>query len=148
MSEEKTKLETVKDWIATFPEYSILSQFQVDYTDQIPSNGGIFPSGLTEVSRRKDILGNTTVVNQLNFGIYTVFEKALGDNIGATANQEWIASFQDWVQEQSVKGLAPVFGDYPSQEVITAQNGVLYDISDEGWATYMVQLSIQYVKEF
>ena len=145
---EQTKLEKVREWIATFPSYSILSNFQVDYTDQIPSNGGIFPNGITEVSRRKDILGNVTVVNQLNFGIYTVFEKAPSDDIGATANQEWIASFQEWVQEQSVKGLAPVFGDEPRQEVITAQNGVLYDTTDEGWATYMVQLSIQYVKKY
>lgn len=143
-----TALEKVKEWIATFPEYSILSQFQVDYTDQIPSNGGVFPSGLTEVSRRKDILGNVSVTNQLNFGIYVVFEKALGDDVGATINQEWIASFQNWVQEQSVKGLAPVFGDVPRSEVITAQNGVLYDTTDEGWATYMVQLSIQYIKNY
>ena len=145
---EQTKLEKVKEWIATFPSYSILSDFQVDYTDQVPSNGGIFPNGLVEVTRRKDILGNVTVTNQLNFGIYCVFEKAPNDNVGATINQEWIASFQDWVQEQSVKGLAPVFGDSPKTEVITAQNGELYDTTDEGWAMYMVQLTIQYVKNY
>ena len=56
--------------------------------------------------------------------------------------------FQEWVQEQSALGLAPVFGDVPRQEKLTAQNGVLYDAEDEGLATYMVQLSVQFIKIF
>ena len=43
---------------------------KVLYTDQIPFNGGVFPSGLMEVSRTSDILGNVTVTNQYNFGLY------------------------------------------------------------------------------
>ena len=56
--------------------------------------------------------------------------------------------FQEWVQEQSVRGLAPIFGDDPQGEKITAQNGVLYSAEDEGLATYMVQLTVQFVKKF
>ena len=44
--------------------------------------------------------------------------------------------------------LAPVFGDVPSQEQITAQNGVLYDAGDGGRAVYVVQLCVQFVKYF
>ena len=79
-----TTLEIVRNWIATFPQYDILSAFLVDYTDQIPANGGVFPSGLVEISRNRDICGNITVENQLNFGIYTVFEKPQDDDAAAT----------------------------------------------------------------
>lgn len=141
-------LETIREWIAGYPGADILRKFSVDYTDQIPSNGGIFPSGLVEVSRRQDIMGNTTVTNQYNFGLYYVFEKSPGDDVGAAENADWIMDFQEWVQEQSVTGQAPVFGDVPRAEKITAQNGVMYDADGEGTAIYMVQLTVEFVKEF
>lgn len=141
-------LEKMRSFISSYPGADILQDFRVDYTDQIPANGGIFPSGLVEVSRRSDILGNTMVTNQYNFGLYYRFEKAPGDDIQATINADWVMDFQEWVQAQSVMGLAPVFGDVPRQERITAQNGVLYGAEDEGVATYMVQLSVQFIKIF
>lgn len=143
-----TPLEKIREWLATYPGHDILSDFQVDYTDQIPANGGVFPSGLVEVSRRKDVLGNTTVTNQYNFGLYYVFEKAPRDDTGATINADWIMEFQEWVQAQSITREAPVFGDVPHQESVIAQNGVLYDASEEGTATYMVQLSVKFMKRF
>lgn len=143
-----TPLEKIKSWLATYPGFDILSQFQVDYTDQIPANGGIFPSGLAEIGRRTDIFGNVTVENQYNFGLYYVFEKAPDDDTGATINADWIMDFQEWAQEQSVLGEAPIFGDEPRKERILAQNGVLYDATDEGLATYMVQLSVRFTKKF
>lgn len=143
-----TALEKIKTWLSAYPGFNILDQFQVDYTDQIPNNGGVYPSGLVEISRKQDILGNTTVNNQYNFGLYYVFEKTPGDDTGATVNADWLMDFQEWVQEQSVTGQAPVFGDVPRSERIMAQNGVLYAAEGEGLATYMVQLSVQFVKEF
>ncbi len=143
-----TTLEIVRGWISTFPDYDIFSKFCFDYTDHIPANGGIFPAGMVEVSRRTDICGNVTVENQLNFGIYTVFEKAPDDDEGAKINAEWVMKFQEWVQGQSANGLAPAFGDVPCKVVIKAENGVLYEAQDEGTATYMVQLSINYIKKF
>lgn len=143
-----TALEQIKSWLATYEGFDILGQFRVDYTDQVPANGGIFPSGLVEISRASDIVGNTRVENQYNFGLYYVFEKAPGDDVGATVNADWIMDFQEWVQAQSITGAAPVFGDVPQSESISAQNGVLYDATDEGLATYMVQLSVRFIKKF
>ena len=139
-------LERIRNWIATFPDHQKLNGFQVDYTDEVPNNGGIFPSGLVEISRTEDILGNVTVNNQYNFGLYYVFTKSPGDNEGATINADWVMDFQKWVQEQSIRRKAPAFGDDPHTERIQAQNGVLYDAEDEGTATYMVQLSVNFTK--
>ncbi|MBQ2785863.1 MAG: hypothetical protein IJF02_05120 [Oscillospiraceae bacterium] len=140
-------IEKMRSWIATFPEHQKLDGFQVDYTDSVPNNGGIFPSGLVEVSRKADIFGNITVENQYNFGLYYVFLKSPGDDEGAAVNADWVMDFQKWVQEQSLRHLAPTFGDDPSTERIQAQNGVLYDADEEGTATYMVQLSVNFIKE-
>ena len=141
-------LEKITNFVKSYPGADILRTFQVDFTDQIPANGGIFPSGLVEVSRKTDIFGNTTVTNQYNFGLYYVFEKAPGDEEGAAVNADWLMDFQEWVQARSIMGRAPAFGDVPRQERITAQNGVLYGSEDEGLATYMVQLSVQFIKYF
>ena len=141
-----TALEKIKTWLATYEGFDILGQFQVDYTDQVPANGGVFPSGLQEVGRKTDICGRVTVDNQYNFGLYYVFAKAPGDDAGATINADWIMDFQEWVQEQSIKGAAPAFGDVPKDEKILAQNGILYEATDEGLATYMVQLSVAFKK--
>lgn len=141
-----TPLETIKSWIATYPGHNILNEFSVDYTDQIPGNGGIFPAGLTEVSRTEYVTGAILVKNQYNFGLYYVFEKSPGDETGAEINADWIMDFQEWVQEQSILGKVPQFGD--KTRSIVAQNGSLYDADAEGTATYMVQLSVVYEKLF
>lgn len=143
-----TALEKIREFVGSYPGSDIFSQFQVDYTDQVPFNGGIFPSGLVEVERRPDILGNVAVTNQYNFALYYVFEKAPGDDIGAAENADWVMDFQEWVQRQSVTGKAPVFGDVPDKEKIIAQNGVMYSADEEGTAMYMVQLSVQFTKKY
>ena len=143
-----TALEKIRAFVRSYPRADILQDFRVDFTDQIPANGGIFPSGLVEVKREADILGDVTVTNQYNFGLYYVFEKAPKDDVSASANADWLMDFQEWVQEQSARGKAPVFGDVPRLERITAQNGEMYTSQDEGLAVYAVQLTVLFVKEF
>lgn len=140
-------LSIIRDFVGKYPGADVLRDFQVDFVDQIPANGGITPSGLVEVSRKRDILGNVTVRNQYNFGLYCVFEKAPGDDVGATTNADWVMGFQEWVQAQSVSGKAPVFGDVPREERITAQNGALYAANEEGTAIYMIQISVEFIKK-
>ena len=143
-----TALETIRAWLGTFPQFARLDDFSVDYAAAAPSSGGLMPGGLVEVSRSSDIVGNVTVTNQYNFTLYFTFAKADGDDVGATKNAEWLLSFQDWVQEQSVSGFAPTFGDDPRSEKIQAQNGTLYGTDAEGTALYSVQLSVQFIKKF
>jgi len=141
-----TALEKIRTWLATFPGYDRLRSMQVDYYSAEPDNGSIAPSGLIEISRKEDVLGNLTVEKQYNFGLYFVFTKADEDDEGATQNAEWIIQLQEWVHEQSLLGQAPVFGDEPKTEKIKAQNGTIHGLSEEGTAMYMVQLSINFTK--
>lgn len=141
-----TPLEKVREWIATYPGYDILSEFHCDYTSDIPGFGGIFPAGLLEVSRDEDILGNVVVENQYNFGLYYVLPKDPGDDAGATVNADWVMDFQEWVQEQSIRGAAPAFGTKTLSA--KAENGALYSADEEGTAVYSVNLSINFEKRF
>lgn len=139
-----TALEKVRAWLGEYPGFDILSTFQVDYTSQVPMCGGLFPAGLVEISRRRDILGNVTVENQYNFALYYLFEKAPGDESAALENAAWVMDFQEWVQEQSIRGLAPRFGNTSAPETAKAENGTLYEADGEGTALYSVQLSVRF----
>ena len=143
-----TALEKIKQFEESYPGASALASIMVDYTDQIPANGGIFPSGLVEISRKTDICGNVTVYDQYNFGLRYIFEKSPGDDDGATQNAAWIMGLQEWVQEQSALGNAPVFGDVPQEETISAQNGSLFDTDEEGIAVYFVQISVKFTRKY
>lgn len=147
MSEE-TALEKMRDFIAEFPDWDILSQLTIDYTDKVPDCAGLFPNGLVEVSRNYDIIGGASVTNQYNFALYTVMAKAPNEDEGATINAEWTLAFQQWVQAMSITHQAPVFGDEPNLERITAQNGAIYSADDEGTAVYAIQLSVTFVKNY
>lgn len=141
-------LEKIRNWLSTYPGMSRLHDLRIDYYEANPDNGNIAPSGLVEVSRTEDILGNVTVENQYNFGLYYVLTKAADDDVGATENADWVMEFQKWVQEQSIRHLTPTFGDEPSKETIKAQNGELYAADEEGTAIYLIQLSINFTKHY
>lgn len=141
-----TDLEKVRQWLGTYPGIIPMKGLKVDYFSPNPDNGSIDPSGLVEVSRTENILGNVTVENQYNFALYFVLLKAPEDDVGATENADLIMDFQRWVQEQSVRHLVPTFGDEPTTERIQAQNGALYATDEEGTATYTVQLTINFKK--
>lgn len=141
-------LERIRKWISKYPGANRMRDMKVDYFSPNPDNGSIDPSGLIEVSRTEDILGNVTVENQYNFALYFVFLKDPGDDQGATDNATWLMDFQRWVQEQSILKLAPTFGDDPKGESIKAQNGALYAADEEGSAIYTVQISINFIKHY
>lgn len=139
-------LEKIRSWLLTYPKIDRIQGLGVDYYSQQPNNGSIDPSGLVEISRVTDIIGNTTVSNQYNFVLYFVFAKAPEDDAGATENAEWLLNFQKWIQEQSIRRQAPTFGDDPKTETISAQNGKVDAADEEGTGIYSVQLSVNFTK--
>lgn len=140
-----TDLEKIKNWLAAYPGTERLQSFRVDYLTKDPETGSIRPSGLVEISRTEDLLGNITTQNQYNFGLYFVLAKTAEETVAA-ANAQWVLGLQQWVQQQSILHLAPTFGDEPNKERVIAQNGVLYAENEDGTATYLVQLSANFTK--
>ena len=139
-------LEKVRKWLQSYPKIDRLQGLGVDYYSAQPNNGSIDPSGLVEISRTTDIIGNTTVKNQYNFALYFVLAKSPEDDVGATENADWLLDLQKWIQEQSIRKQAPIFGDEPETETISAQNGKVDAADEEGTGVYSVQLSIEFTK--
>ena len=143
--DKDTDLERLRVWLATYPGYDILDNMLVDYINEIPGAASLMPAGLAEISRTEDILGNVTVRNQYNFGLYLALEKSPGDDIASAYNAGWVLDFQRWVQAQSATRAAPTFGNIDQRrETIKAQNGALLDTGKEGVAVYVVQLSAEF----
>ena len=132
----------IQDWLNTYEGISRIRDLRIDYYSPQPDNGSIDPSGVQIISIKEDILGNKTVDQQYNFALYYVLAKEPGDDSGAEDNAAWLLDFQEWVNEQSLLGLAPTFGDDPKTEQIKAQNGSLTQATMDGVAIYMVQLSL------
>ena len=138
-------LEKLRAWLLTYPGAAELADMQVDYTESVPGMSGVFPDGLMEIRRKTDILGNVTVHNQYHFALRVVFAKSPGDDVGASANAEWLMEFQRWVQAQSIAHKAPTFGNIDQyRETMSAQNGALIDADEEGFAVYLVQLTASF----
>ena len=137
-----TALEKLVQWLKTFPLWE--DDLHIDDLGAAPSNTGLYPGGLEEVSRREDVLGNVTVVCRLHFLLYrrTARQQDNGEN------SRWLLQLQDWVQQQSAAGLAPVFGDDPKKERIRAEKGKLQEASQTGTGKYAVSITAEFEKHY
>lgn len=134
-------LEKLRKWLLTYPGWGESGLLYVDYTDAVPGLG-LYPAGLEELSRQEDVLGNVTVKCQYHFALYRV-TAAQEDK---TEDAQWLLNFQQWVQQQSVAGRAPKFGDVAGAERLRAQKGKLKEASQTGTATYVVTLTVDFTK--
>lgn len=135
------ELEKLRKWLLTYPQWGESGLIYVDYTDAVPGLG-LFPAGLEELSRKADVLGNVTVKCRYNFALYRV-TAAQEDK---TEDAQWLLGLQQWVQQQSIAGLAPQFGNVPGAERLRAQKGKLKEASRAGTATYVVMLTADFTK--
>ena len=130
-------LETMTRWLRTFPKWE--GTLQLDYADGVPGNNGLYPRGLTELSCREDVLGNTKIRYSCSF----VLRKTAASG---EENARWLLDLQQWVAEQDRLGLAPKFGDEPKSERLRAYEGKLEKHTQGGSALYTVQLSAEFTK--
>ncbi len=124
-------------WLKGYPGWGT-ELLQVDCTKPQPGNAGLFSKGLEELSRKQDVLGNTTVRYRWTVELIRV---TVRDHKAAA---QWMVDFQNWVNAQS----APGFGDEPAQERICAQKGKRTDDANAGTLTYTVTLSAEFTKKY
>ena len=130
-------LEMMKAWLETFPRWE--GTLQIDYADAVPGNSGLYPKGITELSRREDVLGNV----RSRYSCAFTLRRAAGQG---HENAQWLLDFQNWVMEQDRLGLAPKFGDEPSSERLRAFEGRLDSRHQAGSNMYTVQLTAEFTK--
>lgn len=130
-------LEQMKRWLQTFPQWE--GTLQLDYMDAVPGNAGLYPEGLTEISRREDVLGNVRVRYRCGFRLRTAA-------VSGEAQAQWLLALQNWVAEQDRLGLTPKFGDEPQTERIRALEGRLDAPAQVGSSVYTLQLTAEFTK--
>ena len=130
-------LENMKAWLQTFPQWE--GNIQVDYLEAVPGNTGLYPKGITEISRREDVLGNVKVRCRSTF----LLRKTA---VGTEENARWLLAFQQWVMEQNRLGLTPKFGDEPKTERLLAADGRLENHAQVGSSLYTLQLQAEFTK--
>jgi len=127
----------MKAWLQTFPGWDSVLQF--DYAETAPGNAGLYPKGMTELSRREDVLGGMKIRYSCTFTL----KRAA---VAGEENARWLLCFQNWVAEQDMRGLAPKFGDDPKSERLRAFEGKLENHTQVGSSLYTVQLSAEFTK--
>ena len=137
-------LEKVRQWVQTFPKWEEGQLLYIDYTAAVPGNTGLYPMGMKVLGSQEDILGGVTVRCCYQFALYRV----VSGQEDRDADAEWLLAFQEWVQQQSVLGYAPTFGDVPGQETIRAEKGRLKEGSQAGTGIYCVELTAEFVKKY
>ena len=137
-------LEKVRQWVQTFHKWEAGNLLYIDYTAAVPGNTGLYPMGMEVLQIRENILGGITARCRYRFSLYRV--------AAGRENREedalWLMAFQNWVQEQSLLGLAPSFGDEPAREQIRAEKGRLKEGSQTGTGVYAVELTVEFVKKY
>lgn len=132
-------LEIVEAWLRTFPQWEGTLQF--DYADSVPGNAGLYPQGITELSRREDVLGGVKIRYSCSF----LLRRA---GLPGRENARWLLEFQNWVACQDRLGLAPKFGDEPAAERLRAYEGRLHSRSQTGSGLYTVMLTAEFTKHY
>lgn len=133
-------LEKMQTWLQTYPGWE--DTLQVDFLEAVPGNAGLFPQGLEIRARQADVLGNQQVSCRYRF---TLYRQKPGQEDSAE-DAQWLLDFQTWVQQQSVAGLAPRFGDLPEQELMQAQKGTLHQSGQT--KVYAVTLIADFVRQY
>lgn len=135
-----TVLEKLKNWLQSFPLWE--DTLQIDAVSALPGSSGLFPRGITEISRKTDILGNVTTENKMQFVLYRVAPHQPEDN------SSFLLALQNWIQQQSACGLAPQFGDDATRERVLAEQGKLHAVPQASTGKYGVNLTVEYIKNY
>lgn len=130
-------LEKLRQWLETFPKWDAALQF--DDVDAVPGSSGLYPMGLTELSRRENVLGNVMVRCRETF----LLRRVAGQS---AENAQWLEDFQNWVMEQDTLGLTPQFGDVPESQRLRASEGKLDSQKQVGSTLYTVKLTAEFDK--
>ncbi|MEZ3495950.1 MAG: hypothetical protein K1V97_00010 [Lachnospiraceae bacterium] len=142
-----SKIQKFREFIQSCPLMDDFAEIHIDWTDANAGSIGIMPTGESIVGRIQDVCGNVTLRKQYNVSIYAM--EFTIDDVVRLETSGWLEDFTEWIEEQSAKHTIPVFGDNPDVEYMTAQNGMLFYISDNNrTGRYQIQIQCFYEKHY
>lgn len=133
----------LSEWLKQWSGWSKIQKNQMDGLGIKPFETSLRPCGVEELERRYNIVGDAVARLRYRFLLDIRLEKNYGDEQTSTENAQWIFGLQQWVAQQSTKGLAPRFGTGEEKETIKAQNGSVTKVEREGMAIYQLEIIVE-----
>lgn len=139
-------IEMVKELVTACPQVSVLAnEVHVDYTEDVPANFGIYPTG--DQLLKEDIIGNQN--RQHNFVLYAIFQSF--SDYERLANSTFLLDLAYWLERAAKNQELEVTID---ERIVTGNltklssaNGMLYGYQEgtlSGPVTYQIQIYAQY----
>ena len=122
-------MEKLQSWLSTYPGW-----------EGCPANVCMLPKGMEEISRHRDVLGNT----QTDCRYYVTLLWEMPTLGSPEEDTQRLLKFIQWVQRESATGRVPVLGDVPSVERLRAEKGGLTPGGQT--VTYTVTLVADFMK--
>ena len=125
-------LEKMRRWLQQFPLWQ--GELATDCTGPKTGLSGLFPLGVTQLSRQEDLLGRVKTRYRAEFLLRRCDIRQEGSL--------WLLELQSWAMGQK----SPGFGDEPETETLRAEKGRLVSASQSGTATFEVKLTVEFTK--
>lgn len=111
----------------------------IDFNSNEPTNYSLSQTGDTFIRR----FINGAEERQANFGIF--IKNFTFDDTKRLENSGFCERFIFWLSNNSKNGILPVLADGLTPQSISAENGILFDINENGdIGTYQIQIHLIY----
>lgn len=118
---------------------------RVEDAGPAPGTGGLWPRGVTVVTRRENLLGGVSLRCRAEFLLRLCLPLPPGDGRQALRNAGRLLTLQEWVAVQSAAHRVPALGDgLPEGETLRAEDGRLERADAGGTARYTLRLLAEY----
>ena len=141
-------LPALRDFLAGAPALSDLT-LRVEDAGPAPGTGGLWPRGVTVLTRRENLLGGVSLRCRAEFLLRLCLPLPPGDDARAVRNAGRLLALQSWVAAKSAAHALPAFGNgLPEGETLRAQDGHLETADAGGTARYTIRLLAEYTEVY
>ena len=141
-------LPALRDFLAGAPALSDLT-LRVEDAGPAPGTGGLWPRGVTVLTRRENLLGGVSLRCRAEFLLRLCLPLPPGDDARAVRNAGRLLALQSWVAAKSAAHALPAFASgLPEGETLRAQDGRLETADAGGTARYTIRLLAEYTEVY
>lgn len=141
-------LPALRDFLAGAPALSDLT-LRVEDAGPAPGTCGLWPRGVTVLTRRENLLGGVSLRCRAEFLLRLCLPLPPGDDARAVRNAGRLLALQSWVAAKSAAHALPAFGSgLPEGETLRAQDGRLETADAGGTARYTIRLLAEYTEVY
>ena len=141
-------LPALRDFLAGAPALAEIP-LRVEDAGPGPGTGGLWPRGVTVLTRKEDVLGGVTLRCRAEFLLRLCLPLPPRDDAQALRNAGRLLSLQSWVAAQSAAHALPAFGNgLPQGETLRAVDGRLERADAGGTARYTLRLLAEYTEVY